>query len=248
MRVVRRSLRAHGSVRAIKQYPCGQRGKDLLRAVLRREPQRRVRERTRSMVLRYHVTFCIHFFLGVKKNRRVAQAKIRTKFGSFRGTRRAELAQIVTVTAEMPIRRLFFWFSRNREKAKKYSSSLVFPPMSAPNVSVPAIPPLASKKVFPVPYEKARGIPPRGTLTSPKSLTRCSGATTTTMSVPCECARFPIRPRRTDSPGVAAFPPPSRGMLPPRETHPRSPCARPADPPPHPLPETQPAARRRGGR
>ena len=58
-----------------------------------------------------------------------------------------------------------------------------------------------------VPYEEARGIPPRGTLTSPKSLTRCSGATTTTMSVPCECARFPIRPRRTDSPGVAAFPP-----------------------------------------
>jgi hypothetical protein len=68
--------------------------------------------------------------------RRVAQAKIRTKFGSFRGTRRAELAQIVTALAEMPIRRSFFWFSRNREKAKKYSSSLVFPANeSAPNAS-----------------------------------------------------------------------------------------------------------------
>lgn len=73
----------------------------------------------------------IHALVGVKgmdihtyfrhqlhTHRRVAQAKIRTKFGSFRGTRRAELAQIVTAPAEMPIRRIYFWSSRNREKAK----------------------------------------------------------------------------------------------------------------------------------
>ena len=91
-------------------------------------------QRTRSMVLRYHVTFCIHFFLGVKKNRRVAQAKIRTKFGSFRGTRRAELAQIVTVTAEMPIRRLFFGFPAIVKKQKNIAVPSYSPPMSAPNV------------------------------------------------------------------------------------------------------------------
>ena len=51
-----------------------------------------------------------------RKNQRVAQAKIRTKFGSFRGMRRAELAQIVTVLAEMPIRRSFFSSSSEHQE------------------------------------------------------------------------------------------------------------------------------------
>ena len=98
----------------------------------------------------------------MKKNRRVAQAKIRTKFGSFRGTRRAELAQIVTALAEMPIRRSFFWFSRNREKAKKYSSSLVFPANEraeriVPTTYLPTSMPLASKKYFPCSLRKGSG-------------------------------------------------------------------------------------------
>lgn len=107
--------------------------------------------------------------------------------------------------------------------------------------------PRRRKSTSRVPYEKARGIPPRGTLTSPKSLTRCSGATTTTMSVPCECARFPIHPRRTVSPGSLVFHRRrvdcSRRAKLIRDRPARAPLTHPS-----PLPETQPAARRRGGR
>ena len=59
---------------------------------------------------------------------------------------------------------------------------------------------------------------------------------TTMMSVLCECARISIRPRRTDPPRVAAFPPPSRGLRPPRklirDLPARAPLTRPLPPSP----------------
>jgi hypothetical protein len=93
------------------------------------------------------------------------------------------------------------------------------------------------------PGHSVRGEPRRASRVS----TRCSGATTTTMSVPCECARFPIHPRRTVSPGSLVFHRRrvdcSRRAKLIRDRPARAPLTHPS-----PLPETQPAARRRGGR